>query len=129
MKGKLLASLLLVLVWVLVLMGGQGGFAASPCTVTLDPGDDIQAAINAANPGDVICLNPGLYTPSATIVINKPLTLQGPRAGVDPRPSFGSTRTPGDASGEAIIDGAPYNLYNIILVDADDVVIDGLEVR
>jgi hypothetical protein len=102
--------------------------AAAPCDTTLNPSDDIQVAINGASPGDVICLEPGTYTPAATITINKSLTLQGPQADVDPRPSAGTTRTAGSSS-EAIIDSAPSNLGRIFYIDADNVVLNGLEVK
>ena len=99
------------------------------CTTTLNPGDDIQTAINNASNGDVICLEPGIYSPQAKININKSITLRGPQAGIDPRPSAGTSRTPGDASTEAIIDGASGSLSGIIVITADSVVLDGLEVR
>jgi len=103
--------------------------AAEPCTTTLTAGSDIQAAINTATVGDVICLEPGIYTPSAKININKSVTLQGPQAGVDPRPSAGTARTPGDTSTEAIIDGSVNGLSGIIVITADSVVLDGLEIK
>ena len=70
----------------------------------VNPGDDIQAVINAASNYDTIYFAVGTYNPTATITINKPLTLLGPQSGVDPRPFVGSTRTPGDTLTEAIID-------------------------
>ncbi|GAB4531875.1 MAG: hypothetical protein Kow0063_11710 [Anaerolineae bacterium] len=103
--------------------------AAETCTTTLAAGSDIQAAITAANPGDVICLSPGVYSPAARIDITKSITLQGPQADVDPRPSTGTTRTPGDASSEAIIDGSGDSLSRIFYIDADNVVINGIEVK
>lgn len=103
--------------------------ASSPCTTTIPAGGDIQAAINASSPGDVICLQPGVYSPPAKIQINKSVTIQGPQVGVDPRPSAGSSRSPGDPSTEAIIDGAAANLSGIIVILADNVILDGLQVR
>jgi parallel beta-helix repeat protein len=101
---------------------------AATCTTTLAANDDIQAAINAANPGDVICLSSGTYSPTATIAVNKSVTLQGPQAGVDPRPSECTTRIPGDPS-EAIVDGSEAGLTRIFRITASDVILDGLEVR
>lgn len=50
--------------------------SASPdCTVTIGPGSSIQAAIDAASPGDVICLKAGTW--EENIEITKDLTLQG----------------------------------------------------
>jgi hypothetical protein len=106
-----------------------GVAAAATCNTTLNPGDDIQAAIDSASSGDVICLNPGIYSPSAKIDIDKSITLQGPQAGIDPRPSVGTSRTPGDSLAEAIIDGSVGGLSGIIVITADNVVIDGVEVR
>jgi|GEM_PF-1303501 len=89
----------------------------------------IQPAIAAANPGDTINVMAGIYNPTSTIVINKDsLVLQGPQANVDPRPSYGSTRTAGSPA-EAVIDGSTSALGMIIEVNAENVVINGLEVK
>ena len=124
---------LIILVICLAIAGLTGvtwvTLASSPCTTTIPAGGDIQAAINASSPGDVICLQPGVYSPPAKIQINKSVTIQGPQVGVDPRPSAGSSRSPGDPSTEAIIDGAAANLSGIIVILADNVILDGLQVR
>jgi len=101
---------------------------AATCTTTLTAGSDIQAAIDAAAGGDVICLAAGTYSPASTIIVNKSVTLQGPQTGVDPRPSAGTTRTPGETSTEAIVDGGR-TLATIFRITADGVVLDGLEIR
>jgi parallel beta-helix repeat protein len=49
------------------------------CAVTVRPGESIQAAIDAAQPGDVICLARGEWTES--LVIDKSVTLVGWGAG------------------------------------------------
>jgi len=50
-----------------------------PAPVIVNPGGSIQTAVNAANPGDTVLINPGTYTEQVTI--NKNLTLQGNGAG------------------------------------------------
>ncbi|MBN1551123.1 right-handed parallel beta-helix repeat-containing protein, partial [bacterium] len=99
---------------------GCGGM--SPCY------NDIQTAIDAANPMDTIQIIEGVYTPASTIAINKDnLTLLGPQAGIDPRPSFApGNRTPGSID-EAVIDGNA-SLATILSIAAQDILIDGLEI-
>ncbi len=46
---------------------GFGDSDPSQCTTVLQPGGGLQGAINAANPGDVICLRAGEYTNSGAI--------------------------------------------------------------
>jgi hypothetical protein len=41
----------------------------------VSPGDDIQDAIDAAGPGDVIVFAPGTYSLSSTLTVNESLTL------------------------------------------------------
>ncbi|WP_345239290.1 HYR domain-containing protein [Pontibacillus salipaludis] len=88
----------------------------------------IQDGVNAVDPGGTVYVEAGLYTPLAPITINKPATLLGPQANVDPRPNCSTPRIPGDPSTEAIIDGGG-TLANIIIIQADDVTINGFEVR
>lgn len=49
--------------------------AKLPADLTVDPGESIQAAIDAANGGDTIIINAGLYTESLTL--SKPISLTG----------------------------------------------------
>ena len=84
-----------------VLAAGPGWAAA----LTVRPGESIAAAISQAQPGDVIRVERGLYR--ERLVIDKPLTLQGVN-----RPTV---------SGGGV--------GNTILVAAEDVTIDGLNVR
>ena len=74
-------------------------------TVTVQPGQDLQAAIAAAAPGDVVEVQRGYYR--ANLLIDKPLTLRGIN-----RPTLSGGMT-GDT----------------IRVTAPDVVIEGLIVR
>ena len=57
---------------------GWGGLAQDqpPCTVTLSPGQSIQAAIDQGSPGDVICLPAGEWH-VYRLSIEKSLTLRG----------------------------------------------------
>lgn len=90
----------------------------------------IQYAINDSRvvTGDTINVAAGTYNPVSTIVIDKNnLTLNGPQASVDPRPSYSSTRIAGSAN-EAVIDGGG-TLSNIILIKENYVVINGFEIK
>jgi cysteine-rich repeat protein len=93
------------------------------CDFELDPGDDIQAAIDAADAGDVICLNPGLYQQSATITVSEEVTIT--RTSCDPDVIV--TRTAGDTATEAIVDGD--GSTNVFLIEANNVTLQCLEVR
>jgi hypothetical protein len=89
--------------------------------------NSIQAGITAVDSGGTVHVAAGTYPVASTIVVNQPVTIRGPQAGVDPRPSMNTTRTPGGA-GEAIVDGQ--NAVDTVLrIAADDVVLDGLEVK
>ncbi len=58
----------------LVFVAGLGALAED-CVITVQPGESIQAAIDAASPGDVICLSPGEWVEN--LVIEKSITLRG----------------------------------------------------
>jgi hypothetical protein len=90
----------------------------------------IQAAINAASPGDTIKVAPGIYFEK--VVINKSgITLLDAKAGIDPR---GGARIEGDPT-ETIIDGDSTLTEGIYIqgstdaIRVTDIVIDGFEVR
>jgi hypothetical protein len=93
----------------------------SPCYA------DLQSAIDASIGGDLIEVQAAVYLPSATVLVNKPVAIYGPQAGVTPLPSKGTTRIPG-SSAEAVFDGGG-SLATILQVLADDVSINGIEVR
>ena len=78
---------------------------AAPCDVTLDPGAPLQAAVDAASPGDVLCRAPGVHALSSTLLLDAGITLQGPQFGVDPRRNAQTSRFVGDPTTEAILDG------------------------
>jgi parallel beta-helix repeat protein len=65
----------LVLLTLAVGNRGQVGLAQADCTVTVEPGQSIQEAINKAPAGAVICLTAGTW--EENIVIEKSLTLRG----------------------------------------------------
>ncbi len=48
-----------------VLMGSASFAHAQACTVTISPGADLTATIQARAPGDTVCLNAGTYAPPA----------------------------------------------------------------
>jgi hypothetical protein len=76
--------------------------AASAATLHVGPGEDytsIQAALDAAAPGDVIEVAPGLY-PETLVVNTAPLSLAGPRVGDDAR---GRVTGVPDSAVEAVI--------------------------
>ena len=78
--------------------------------------------------GDIVMVFPGTYTPARTIEVKlNGLSIIGPQADMEPRPSYGSTRTAGSAA-EAIVDGSA-TLGNIFLVDADNIIINGFEIK
>ncbi|HPQ38731.1 MAG TPA: right-handed parallel beta-helix repeat-containing protein [bacterium] len=86
----------------------------------------VEDAVADAQSGDVIHINPGLYAPVGPVIFDKTLTILGPQANVDPRPSFGSTRTPGSPA-EAVISGQG-TIDDLLVIQADSVEINGLEV-
>ncbi len=109
-------------------------FAGSVAGTEVAPGeffgynafDTVQGGIDNVS-GSTVYVASGLYSITGSILCNIPVTISGPQAGIDPRPSAGSLRVPGD-SGEAIIDGG-FGLGTLVTVAADDVTLDGLEMR
>ncbi len=75
----------------------------------------IQAAVNAANPGDTLLADAGTYNEHVTI--NRSLTLEGAQHGVDARTRSGS---------ESIVNGGGYSPF---YVTANDVTIDGFTIE
>ncbi len=55
------------------------------CTLTLDPGADLQASIDSLAAQDVLCLNPGTYVLSNPLVISKSLNIIGTDGGNRPQ--------------------------------------------
>ncbi|MEW9669501.1 nitrous oxide reductase family maturation protein NosD [Ammoniphilus sp. 3BR4] len=88
-------------------------------TFTVSPGDSIQAAVNAASPGDTIIVEAGTY--NQQVIIDKSLTLLGAQQGVDAR-----TRTGADESIVTFVAGGGNGIF---IVNADNVVIDGFTIE
>ncbi|HRP89255.1 MAG TPA: right-handed parallel beta-helix repeat-containing protein [Edaphocola sp.] len=93
-------------------------------TTTLTGYTTIQGAINVASTGDVINVCAGTY--NEQVVVNKELTINGAKAGVDPRPSNATTRVIDDAS-ESIITGTKGQ--TLIKISAKNVTINGFEIK
>src|SRR6266404_24162 len=115
----ILAAVASLLVAGLMMLGNMKTLAAA--TSCVNPGgtggcfSSIQAAINAASPGDTINVAAGTY--SEQVNINKTVILKGAQAGVDAR-----TRVP---SSESIID----HPCGPVQIEADKVVLDGFTVE
>ncbi len=70
-----LSVALAALVFALFLLHLPARAAAWRANILVNPGDSIQSAINVAQTGDVVIINPGIYTESLTL--NKPISLLG----------------------------------------------------
>ena len=92
---------------------GQVGLAQAGCTVTVQPGQSIQQAVNNAAEVAVICLEAGTYVENVSI--NKDLTLRA----IDSDP----TKTVLDGSGGQAADQAT------ILISAGSVTISGFTIK
>lgn len=86
--------------------------AAAATTHYVSPGDDIQAVIDGASPDDTIQFALGTYSLPATLSVNKSLTLT---SAIPCRPN------------KPLLEGGG-TLNRIILIDADNVIVEGLEV-
>ncbi len=83
MKGCAAAMIAVALI-------GVGLLAQELCTITVQPGESIQEAIDAASPGDVICLGPGEW--EENLVIEKSLILRAAEMGSEPQAVVRSAR-------------------------------------
>lgn len=87
--------------------------------------DSIPLAIAGTDPGGTVNVAAGNYTAAAPIVIPKALTILGPQADQDPRPSAGSLRQAGNADEASVmgIGGAAI----LFAFQASDITINGIE--
>ncbi len=111
--------------WADVRLVDTAGSDTGDCTGT--PCLTISYAISQSNNGDTIQVAAGTYTLSATVDVNKSVTLLGAQHGVDPRPHANTTRVP-ESANESIVDAA-FTLPNAFMINADNVTIDGFEIR
>jgi hypothetical protein len=90
---------------------GETAGASSHCDDTVTDGESIQSAVDGADTGDTICVEPGTYDEDVSVG-TEDLTLEGPNAGV---PGYGNR---GD---EATVEGR-------LVLSADGTSLDGFEV-
>lgn len=120
-----------------VLLVGAGQVAAtSPRTLVVDRDGlqcgsadftSIQAAVDAAQPGDLIRVCPDLYT--ETVVVAKPLTLKGDPEAVEALDCFDPTLGQLPIDQHAIVDPAGESFSIAFQLAADDVVLEGFVVQ
>ena len=103
------------------LVNPSGSCGGAPCYT------DLQSAINASSPGDLIGVQAGVYHLASTVLVDRRVEIYGPQAGVNPLPSKATTRVAGSAA-EAVFDGGG-TLGVLVRILADGVVMDGIEVR
>src|SRR4051812_2140350 len=102
---------------------GAGGAAAAATTVCAKgcAFTGIQAAINAASPGDTITVAAGKYYENVTV--DRPLTLQGSGDGTVVYPA---TSAPNPCAGSSLCGGLA---SNIVLVQAGNVTISNMRLE
>jgi hypothetical protein len=86
----------------------------APCSTNL------QDAITASMDGDVIQVQPGLFVLTVPVDVAAEVTILGPQVNVNPLPSKGSARIPGDTATEADSPDAAIYVY-----DASETLIEG----
>lgn len=105
----------------------------SICTTAND--NPLQAAINGANPGDIIMMAPGIYELACLTNINKPITIYGACSGIKAPsdPLFDPSNGPRDTcpTGESVIiasndNGASNGALQGLTISSSDVTVDGL---
>ena len=94
--------------WIGLAVSALFGLAAVGATITVNPGDNIQAAINAASPGDTILLAAGVHDVAATINVSKAVTVEG--------------------LGAATVRGTTSAARNVFKITASNVALQGLDI-
>jgi len=84
------------------------GLAGVGATITVNPGQDIQAAINGASAGDTIQLAAGVHDVSATINVSKAVTIDG--------------------SGTATVRGTAITARNVFKITASNVTLQNMDI-
>jgi parallel beta-helix repeat protein len=87
----------------------------------------IQAAVNAARPGDLIRVCPDRF--SESVVIDKALTLKGDPDAIEALDCFAPTLPGFSTDQQAIVDPAGDGFSIAVRLDADDVVMEGLVIE
>ncbi len=132
MRAKSVRSIVLMVLFLLLSAGtvlAEGGAAlsfapalqnAAPCTIVVEPGASIQKAISPARSGAVICVRGGVYVEALKIIpVNTGITLMaypGEKPIID-----GANRLP--------VLTAKNKFAPLLLVNARNVTVDGLEIR
>jgi parallel beta-helix repeat protein len=134
-SGVLKTALLGAIVACMLAFSAADGAARGPATLVVDRDraqcanadfTSIDAAVDAAQPGDVIRVCPDLY--AETVVVDKPLTLRGHVGAVEAADCF-AREVEVDPTSQAIVD-PPAGAFSIALkLEADDVVLRGFVVQ
>jgi Right handed beta helix region len=112
------------------------GAATEPATLIVDRDGvqcsnagftSIQAAVDAAQPGDLIRVCPDLYT--ETVVIDKPLTLKADPDAIEAIDCFQPTLDELPADQQAIVDPAGDGFSIAFKLEADDIALEGFVVQ
>jgi hypothetical protein len=112
------------------------GAATEPATLVVDRDGvecanagytSIQAAVDAAEPGDLIRVCPDLYT--ETVVVDKPLTLKADPDAVEAIGCFQPTLGELPADQQAIVDPADDGFAIAFTLEADDIVLEGFVIE
>lgn len=78
-------------------------------------------AVAAASPNDILVAQAGTYSEPGTVLINKPLTLRGPNAGISPSSGF--------AVAPAIVSAPANQPVFTIQIGTNNVTIEGLRIQ